>query len=154
VAKAVPAKKAAVSKKRASVKKTSVAKKSDQAKIVQSEKATSTSSTIYFESGSSKLSAKELVKLKSFYSKVKYSKGTVVINGHSDASAKGETTTGNLLLSNERAANVLQSLNKMGLGNQIKLEMGTLGDTKPAASNDTPEGRKLNRRVELSFNPE
>lgn len=135
------------------VRKPAPAKKTEPVKVFDQDISTEKGVTLYFESGSSKISPRELVKLKMFFAKVKNSKGTIVINGHSDASANGETT-GNLMLSNDRSANVLKALHKMGLSRQIKLEMGALGDSKPAASNDTPEGRKLNRRADISFVPE
>jgi outer membrane protein OmpA-like peptidoglycan-associated protein len=113
-----------------------------------------TSETLYFDLGSSKLPAEELVKLKSFYSKIKADKGTIVIDGHSDASASKKASAANLILSLERSSNVAIALNKMGLGEQTKLEIRAVGDGKPVGSNETPEGRKLNRRVVVSFMPE
>lgn len=147
LAKAIPTKSIAQSKKQTSSKKAEASKTA--ADDISAEKGV----TIYFESGSSKISSNELVKLKAFFAKVKNSKGTIVINGHSDASANGEST-GNVMLSNDRSSSVLKALHKMGLSRNIKLEMGALGDSKPVASNDTPEGRKLNRRVEVNFMPE
>lgn len=135
------------------VKKPAPAKKTESVKVADLDVSTEKDITLYFDSGNSKIPTRELVKLKSFFAKVKNSKGTIVINGHSDASANGEAT-GNVMLSNDRSSNVLKALHKMGLSRQIKLEMGALGDSKPAASNDTPEGRKLNRRVEINFVPE
>ena len=50
-----------------------------------------------------------------------------------------------------RAETVKQYLVEKGIGGeQIKMEWK--GDTEPAASNDTEDGRKLNRRVEISIN--
>ena len=153
VAKVTPAQTASVAMKPASAKKAVSVKKSEPVKVADQDISAEKGLTLYFDSGSSKISPKELVKLKTFFAKVKNNKGTIIINGHSDASANGEGT-GNVMLSNERSASVLQALHKMGLSRQIKLEMGALGDSKPAASNDTPDGRKLNRRVEISFVPE
>ncbi len=131
----------------------SPAKKAEPVKVTQPEKS-SASETLLFDLGSSKLSAQELVKLKTFYSKIKADKGTIVIDGHSDASAAKKATASNLMLSIERSSNVAVALNKIGVGKDIKLEIRALGDGKPVASNDTNEGRKLNRRVDVSFMPE
>lgn len=145
--------KATAAKQLAPVKKPTQAKKTESVKVADLDVSTEKDVTLYFDSGSSIIPTRELVKLKTFFAKVKNRKGTIVINGHSDASANGEAT-GNVMLSNDRSSNVLKALHKMGLSRQIKLEMGALGDSKPAASNDTPEGRKLNRRVEINFIPE
>ena len=129
------------------------AKKAEPVKTTQPEKS-ALHETLLFDLGSSKLSAQELVKLKTFYSKIKADKGTILIDGHSDASAAQKATVSNLLLSIERSSNVAVALNKMGLGKETKLEIRAVGDGKPVASNDSMEGRKLNRRVDVSFLPE
>jgi len=107
--------------------------------------------SLYFEAASTTLKGQELAKLKSLVTKVKGRKGRLVIEGHSDTSASSST---NLLLSAQRSSSVIAALNKMNLGKDIKLELRVTGDSKPAASNDTPEGRKMNRRVEVIFIPE
>ena len=111
----------------------------------------SMSESLYFEAASTALKGQELAKLKAFVAKVKGGKGRLVIDGHSDTSASSST---NLLLSAQRSSSVIAALNKMNLGKDIKLELRVTGDSKPAGSNDTPEGRKMNRRVEVSFMPE
>ncbi len=107
--------------------------------------------SLYFEAASTALKGQELAKLKAFVAKIKGGKGSLFIYGHSDTSANSAT---NLLLSAQRSSSVIAALNKMGLSKDIKLELRVMGDGKPAASNDTPEGRKLNRRVEVSYIPE
>lgn len=128
-------------------------KKAESVAVAQPDKS-ALHETLLFDLGSSKLSAQELVKLKTFYSKIKANKGTIIIDGHSDASAAQKATVTNLLLSMERSSNVAIALNKMGLGKETKLEIRAVGDGKPVASNDTTEGRKQNRRVDVSFLPE
>ena len=51
-------------------------------------------------------------------------------------------------LSRERAAAIKAALVDRGI-EAARLESGGAGESKPVASNDTPEGRALNRRVEL-----
>jgi outer membrane protein OmpA-like peptidoglycan-associated protein len=58
----------------------------------------------------------------------------------------------NLQLSQMRADNVRTFLISQGLKPDLVLSKG-FGDADPAASNDTPEGRAKNRRVELSLHP-
>jgi OOP family OmpA-OmpF porin len=51
-----------------------------------------------------------------------------------------------------RADNVRTFLISQGLNPNLVLSKG-FGDADPVASNDTPEGRAKNRRVELSLHP-
>jgi OmpA-OmpF porin, OOP family len=54
----------------------------------------------------------------------------------------------NQALSANRAAAVKAYLVRQGI-DAARLEFEGLGDTRPAAGNETPEGRQQNRRVEL-----
>lgn len=68
------------------------------------------------------------------------------IEGHTDAVGSEEY---NLKLSQERANSVRDYLLQAGLmQNRITSTRG-LGKSTPVATNDTPEGRQMNRRVEL-----
>jgi OOP family OmpA-OmpF porin len=70
----------------------------------------------------------------------------LAIEGHTDDVGRAEP---NRLLSERRAAAVRQYLvSTYGIA-AARLESRGLGSTKPAAKNDTPEGRQQNRRVEL-----
>jgi outer membrane protein OmpA-like peptidoglycan-associated protein len=69
------------------------------------------------------------------------------IIGHTDDSGEFET---NLKLSQDRAESVKQYLINLGIdGNRIKA-VGK-GESEPRASNATPEGRTMNRRVEVKL---
>ena len=67
------------------------------------------------------------------------------IVGHTDATGDPAHNEG---LSRERAAAVKAALVDRGI-EAARLESEGAGESKPVASNDTPEGRALNRRVEL-----
>ena len=70
---------------------------------------------------------------------------TIVIEGHTDSVGNPES---NRILSQNRANAIKAYLEKKGIeSNRIKA-VG-LGDTKPATSNKTEEGRMINRRVEV-----
>jgi outer membrane protein OmpA-like peptidoglycan-associated protein len=69
----------------------------------------------------------------------------VRIKGHTDERA---SEAHNLELSLERAEAVKRILVGFGIAPD-RLETVGLGEKEPIASNDTPEGRALNRRVEL-----
>ena len=72
----------------------------------------------------------------------------IAIEGHTDASPfKGGRTT-NWELSTARATNVLHYLVDFGV-NQQQFQVAGFADTSPIASNDTPEGRAYNRRIDI-----
>jgi outer membrane protein OmpA-like peptidoglycan-associated protein len=71
----------------------------------------------------------------------------VIIEGHTDSRGSGEY---NEVLSERRARSVATELMSRGISAD---QLQTLGRGKgyPVASNDTPEGRQRNRRVEIVF---
>jgi len=74
----------------------------------------------------------------------KYPKTTAIIEGHSDEVG---TSAANQALSERRAENVVTYLvNRSGIANSRLKSIG-YGETRPIASNDTEEGRRLNRRI-------
>jgi hypothetical protein len=68
------------------------------------------------------------------------------IIGHTDSTADAQH---NLQLSLDRALAVKAALVERGIASQ-RLTTAGLGETKPVANNATPDGRALNRRVELT----
>jgi outer membrane protein OmpA-like peptidoglycan-associated protein len=76
--------------------------------------------------------------------------GTVIeVSGFTDASGP---MIGNLQLSLERAESVTRTLAELGVQAERLVARG-LGPMHPIADNETPEGRQLNRRVELTIRP-
>ena len=71
----------------------------------------------------------------------------VKIIGHTDNI--GDDTY-NLQLSKDRAADVLKLFNRKGI-NFNRLEATGMGEANPIESNDTDEGRQLNRRIEVEL---
>ena len=81
-----------------------------------------------------------------------YDDWTVSVEGHTDNSPIGarlsESYPSNWELSVARAAAAVRFLTEKGVDSDRLAAVG-YGDTRPVASNDTPTGRELNRRVEL-----
>ena len=73
----------------------------------------------------------------------------VDINGHADSTGDASYNQG---LSERRAASVARYLVAQGVLRD-RFYVGGLGERSPIASNDTPEGRALNRRVEILIRP-
>lgn len=80
-----------------------------------------------------------------------------IANGHYTIMVEGHTAdvnkpAGQLTLSIQRAQTIIQQLSSQGIDNNLFTYRG-FGGTKPVASNDTPEGRAANRRVEIIIIP-
>jgi chemotaxis protein MotB len=79
----------------------------------------------------------------------------IVVNGYTDnvpigPGLKRQGISSNLVLSQKRADNVMQFMIAQGVNPALVSSQG-FGDADPVASNDTPEGRQQNRRVEIIF---
>jgi OmpA-OmpF porin, OOP family len=69
------------------------------------------------------------------------------VEGHTDAVGSDSY---NMDLSRRRAESVVNYLVSKGV-DRNRLEIVPLGESTPIASNDTPEGRAMNRRVEIKL---
>jgi OOP family OmpA-OmpF porin len=75
---------------------------------------------------------------------------TVLVEGHTDSHGSDEL---NQKLSQERADAVKQYiLANMDLP-PSSIDAAGFGESKPIASNETPEGREKNRRIDLVITP-
>ena len=104
---------------------------------------------LLFEVGSSELSTDGQKKIGEVAVALKrYAAGVpILVEGH--ASRERGTPDGqNQRLSEDRATKVAELLVTSGLRNERVTAAG-FGDRRPIASNDTEEGRRLNRRVEI-----
>jgi chemotaxis protein MotB len=78
----------------------------------------------------------------------------IVVYGYTDNTPVGPGlqaigVANNLDLSTKRAATVASYLIAQGVNPKITSAKG-FGDTHPVASNDTPQGRAQNRRIEIT----
>jgi len=69
----------------------------------------------------------------------------ILVEGHTDSTGSEDT---NAKLSLERASAVMDFLKSQGV-EETRMKAKGLGSTQPVASNDTPDGRAKNRRVEI-----
>jgi outer membrane protein OmpA-like peptidoglycan-associated protein len=78
-----------------------------------------------------------------------YDKTVVEVAGHTDSTGSDSY---NLQLSQRRANTVGEYLYTQGIMDQRIISVG-MGEHHPIADNSTPEGRQLNRRVEITLVP-
>lgn len=78
-----------------------------------------------------------------------YPNSLIDVYGHTDSTGSDQY---NQALSQRRAATVANYLSSRGVSSQRIQSMG-YGETMPIASNDTEQGRALNRRVEIKIVP-
>ena len=94
-----------------------------------------------FASGSAALNRSARAEVEGVFSEL-FGK-SIIVNGYTDSVGDEEF---NLDLSMRRAAAVAAVANEMG----VVADPRGFGEQMPVASNDTADGRRLNRRVELS----
>ena len=102
---------------------------------------------IYFDTGSDRIRPESAPTLKEIAGMLAdHADLKLTIEGHTDNVGNA---TSNQTLSEKRAAAVRQLLIDQYSIDGARLTATGLGSTKPVGSNDTPEGRQNNRRVEL-----
>ena len=77
----------------------------------------------------------------------KYPDTNILVEGHTDSTGKDDY---NMKLSEKRAKSVQNYLTQQKVDSS-RMTVKWYGETKPIASNDTEEGKKQNRRVEISI---
>ncbi|MDH2067223.1 OmpA family protein [Pantoea sp. GD03673] len=105
-----------------------------------------------FDSGKAELKAGSTKVLVNALVDIKARPGwLIVVAGHTDITGN---TQRNQLLSRERAEAVRDWMRDTGDLPESCFAVQGYGDSRPVASNDTPEGRGQNRRVEISLVPQ
>jgi OOP family OmpA-OmpF porin len=100
---------------------------------------------VEFDSDSANLTAQGRGVLDDVVTILKETPGRVEVGGHTDSTSTAEH---NLELSRSRAESVRDYLVGKGV-DATRLETVGFGETRPIASNETPEGRQHNRRTEF-----
>lgn len=80
---------------------------------------------------------------------VKYPQTSILVEGHTDSTG---SETYNQQLSERRANSVKNLLVQRGV-QAYRVNILGYGESRPVATNATPEGRQMNRRVEIRINP-
>jgi chemotaxis protein MotB len=75
----------------------------------------------------------------------------IQVEGHSDGGEARRSNTDPFALSLNRSVNLLRFFVEGTGFPKEKISLAGLGDTQPVASNESPEGRAKNRRVEISI---
>jgi chemotaxis protein MotB len=124
-------------------------------KIVDGRMVVALSSDVLFPSGSSRLSKegetsiREVAQLLSAIPDRKYQ-----VEGHTDnLPIHNQQFPSNWELASARALNVTRAMLDAGMAAQ-RVSAASFGDTKPARSNETSEGRAANRRIEIVIVPD
>jgi outer membrane protein OmpA-like peptidoglycan-associated protein len=103
---------------------------------------------VLFDTGSAELRSGAVRSLERLAGVLRdYPERRILIEGFTDSTGSAST---NLSLSERRADAVRQALILRGVPPE-QIEVRAFGQAHPVASNDTPEGRQLNRRVEVVF---
>lgn len=108
---------------------------------------------ILFNSGSEKLKRNNIPFIYEMGKRLARTGLTVQVEGHTDnreVASHDNTPANNWTLSLNRSYNLVRFLVEGSGFPKNKISVSGYGDTQPIADNNTPEGRKRNRRVEIS----
>jgi OOP family OmpA-OmpF porin len=100
-----------------------------------------------FSSGSISLKEEYLTKIYKIYDYLKQNNKHIIIVGYTDSVGSAES---NLKLSLQRARMVESKLIELGM-DANRIQVRGEGESNPIASNDTKDGRRENRRVEIDI---
>lgn len=102
---------------------------------------------VYFDVNKANFISAEKVKIDKLVGLLKENSNYKVnISGHADSQGADAY---NMTLSKNRINSVVRAITSAGIKKNRIASQNPQGETKPAATNDTPEGRALNRRVEF-----
>ena len=105
---------------------------------------------VHFEFNSARLTAADKEKLNVIATRLKKdaANAQLKVTGYTDSVGKEAY---NLKLSQERAHSVVEYLISSGIPRSQFVSVAGAGESNPVASNQTPEGRALNRRTEIKI---
>jgi chemotaxis protein MotB len=108
------------------------------------------SGDVFFREGQAGLNSDALAKLEPVAELLRSVSQPIVVEGFSDNTPMdpGSRYNSNLGLSAARAVSVAEALELLGVPKE-RVSAAGYGDAQPMRSNDTPEGRAYNRRVDI-----
>ena len=108
------------------------------------------SGDVFFKEGQSSLNTDSISMLMQVAELLRDIPQPIVVEGFTDSTPvdRGSQFGSNLGLSASRAVSVAEALQLLGLPAD-RVSAAGYGDSKPLRSNDTPEGRAYNRRVDI-----
>jgi len=105
--------------------------------------------TIYFATGKSLLTVESKGTLDNLVKQLNENKGyNSNISGYADSQGSDEY---NIKLTEQRIESTIKYIKSKGISDSRIITRTAFGEAKPIATNETPEGRTLNRRVELEI---
>lgn len=111
---------------------------------------------VLFPVGSARLDAEGVAILRKVVERLRDLPHEIAVHGHTDdrpiQGALAQVYPSNWELAGARAASVVRLFADAGI-EAGRLEAVSFGSVRPRASNDTPEGRARNRRIELQLTP-
>lgn len=103
---------------------------------------------VLFETGSAKLSPTGVALVQSIAPALIDSPNTIVVEGHTDNQRYAGSGYDNWNLAADRSVSVLKALVDAGLPPE-RVSATSYGESRPKAPNDSPDGQRANRRVEV-----
>jgi OOP family OmpA-OmpF porin len=104
-------------------------------------------SVVYFAVGSAVVDTEGARELEWFVERMQpYPQAVIEVRGFTDSTGTEAT---NRELSNERAVSVARVLESLGIGSE-RIKVGGFSEAFPARPNETPQGRRSNRRAEVT----
>lgn len=103
---------------------------------------------VLFQTGSAQLSQTGMALVQSLAPTLIDSPNTIVVEGHTDNQRFSGTAYDNWNLAADRSVSVLKALVDAGLPPE-RISATSFGESRPKAPNDTPDGQRANRRVEV-----
>jgi outer membrane protein OmpA-like peptidoglycan-associated protein len=123
----------------------------DTTVVAEEEGVTLNLQNIQFEPNSALLRESELAKLRQIGEILKdYPERDILITGHT-ARVPGYTEQDHQLLSEQRAVAVADYLLSLGALRSLQVTTQGMGHREPLSDNDTEQGRRQNRRVEITI---
>jgi chemotaxis protein MotB len=110
---------------------------------------------LLFSSGRAEINPSGMSVLRAIGSRLEKFEGEVIVEGHTDnVPITTERFPSNWELSTGRAVSTVKYLTEELGVSPVVLSAAGYGDTKPRASNDTPDNRSKNRRIEIILKPQ